>query len=99
MVITPVIGQALIVLNSVPRGSGFHMMKKIFGNPPKAVVLGLHALMDSSATFHLENLILKLRILLNSSIAAEKLYHGPRYFNASFNQISGNNLLNSLKHE
>ncbi len=73
--------------------------KEIFGNPPKAVVLGLHALIDSSATFHLENLSNVRRIVLNSSIAVENLYQGSVSFIDSSTQISGKNLRNSLKRE
>jgi hypothetical protein len=85
-------------LNSVPRDS-CHTTKEISGNPPKAVVLGFHALIDSFATFHLENLTNVYRIVLNSSIAVENLFQGSVSFIDWSTRISGKIFQNSLKRE
>jgi hypothetical protein len=52
----------------VPNGSGFFMMKEIFGSPPKAVLHGRQALIDSSKTFQDKLRTLSFQSLLNSAI-------------------------------
>jgi hypothetical protein len=57
---------------SLPKGSGFRTINKMFGRLPKAVVLGLQEHIISSAQIHGEHVNFVLRIKLNSSMAPEK---------------------------
>jgi hypothetical protein len=76
-----------------------HHKRNIWQSTSKAVVLGLQALMDLSATFHFEALTNFLQRLLNSLIAIENLYHGSLSFLEWSTRISGKKRLNSLNQE
>ena len=75
LIMHPVWEQA-VHLNSVPRGSGFLGIWVMFGNPPVAVVRGLHALMHSSIQRWFDGISSSKRFLLNSSTALMNSHHG-----------------------
>ena len=71
----PVTEQAML-LNSVPKGSGFLRMKDIFGNPPVLSFRGRQADIVSSSSLITEAATVFALLLLNSAIHFDTIYHG-----------------------
>ncbi len=70
------VSEHAMVLNSVPKGSGFLKIKDMFGNPPVLFFLGRQADIVSSKSLMTEAATCLDLFLLNSSTSCDSMYHG-----------------------
>ncbi len=65
-----------MLLNSVPKGSGFCKMKEILGKPPILSLQGCQAGIVSSTSFINDAATAFALLLFKESINLENMYHG-----------------------
>jgi hypothetical protein len=73
---SPVSEHGIILLNSVPKGSGFLRMNDILGKPLILVFLGHQADIDSSKSLITDTATTFFLFSLNSKISLDAMYHG-----------------------
>ena len=76
------------ICSALPMGLGFRFTYEMFGMPPRAVVRGRKADIDSSMTMDLLVITVRLRFSLKASTKRRNLYHGSVAAESSSIQIA-----------